>query len=109
MRNMACVKLLLEGNWRDLSVIPVKELGEREDRKCEDRVSEMVADNGLWKVTLFLNSPQFCFCFFGQITKLPVWKGVDLCGKCPRAAALPQSAPMKPSAASLSGLALQLS
>lgn len=45
MRNMACVELLLEGSWRDLSVIPVKELGEREDGKCADRISETVADN----------------------------------------------------------------
>lgn len=59
MRNMACVELLLEGNWRDLSVTPVKELGEREDGKCADGVSETVTDNVLWKVTLFLNTAQF--------------------------------------------------
>lgn len=57
MRNMACVELLLEGNWRDLSVTPVKELGEREDGKCADRVSETEADNVLW--TLFLNTSVF--------------------------------------------------
>lgn len=47
---------------------------------------------------LYFSTPQF---FFGQVTKFPVWQGVDLCGKCPRAAALPQSAPMTVSTVSV--------
>lgn len=35
---------------------------ERESGKCEDWASEMAADNVLWKVTLFLRTPQF-FCW----------------------------------------------
>lgn len=51
---MACAKLFFEDKWKDLSVIPVKELGEKEKTESVEMgsVSKMVADDILWNVTI---------------------------------------------------------
>lgn len=87
LRKTACAKLLSEDTWRDLSVIPVKEPGEKEETESVEMGSVRWWQTICSSMWLFFNTSDF-------LVKLLNFQSVDgsgFCGKCQRTSALIRS------------------